>query len=494
MTIVTYNVKVGPSIEPFEIKEKNNTDQAFGLLLDHNKYLISKDFNNLPNIQIISSTQHIDGTGATVIANSEDILASDIIFNNSHYWYKVKRLNTTSEEIFVDGKLHTAYDTDFIYCHLNARVFQYKSEGVLDEQHEQIPVEIFPLSTIANAQYISLDGKYRNVSKSNNDIKVTYHRPSSTEAVSFIYEIAECANFELKDDFIEIKKCSFVIDDVRYTFINTHLYKIDVSQFLGKGFSLKIYFLNNKMEYIARTADRIYSSNINLAYSPVLSINAFQTSYSVTSGTLSKLNQLHNNTIDELERLLMLIAEANGALFLGTFTKSLNGNDINLVTYLKQASLKDECYEYATQDMYGSTIVVYGDITRGHKTVTFPDGADIIYMSENILIQNDIIANNQLQIDISLQSEVSALLIDQELNGDVLVNNNPYEIACSAANASLEDSFVVIIDGTELNLAAASVIMYNNDAIIENLSLSNTSNIQTYMKTSPQEAYNNVPL
>jgi hypothetical protein len=56
------------------------------------------------------------------------------------------------------------------------------------------------------------------------------------------------------------------------------------------------------------------------------------------------------------------------------------------------------------------------------------------------------------------------------------------------ANADLEDSFVVIIDGTELNLAAASVIMYNNDAIIENLSLSNTSNIQTYMKTSPQEA------
>jgi hypothetical protein len=182
----------------------------------------------------------------------------------------------------------------------------------------------------------------------------------------------------------------------------------------------------------------------------------------------------------------MIEAQANGALFLGTFTKSLNGNDINLVTYLKQASLKDECYEYATQDMYGSTIVVYGDITRGHKTVTFPDGADIIYMSENILIQNDIIANNQLQIDISLQSEVSALLIDQELNGDVLVNNNPYEIACSAANASLEDSFVVIIDGTELNLAAASVIMYNNDAIIENLSLSNTSNIQTYMNTAPQ--------
>ena len=42
MTIVTYNVKVGPSIEPFEIKEKNNTDQAFGLLLDHNQYLIEK--------------------------------------------------------------------------------------------------------------------------------------------------------------------------------------------------------------------------------------------------------------------------------------------------------------------------------------------------------------------------------------------------------------------------------------------------------------------
>jgi hypothetical protein len=87
-----------------------------------------------------------------------------------------------------------------------------------------------------------------------------------------------------------------------------------------------------------------------------------------------------------------------------------------------------------------------------------------------------------------LQSEISALSIAQELNGDVLVNNNPYELACSVANASLEDSFVVIIDGAELDLAAASVIMYNDDAIIEDLSLSNTSDIQTYMKTSPQEA------
>ncbi len=486
MTIVTYNVKVGPSIEPFEIKEKNNTDQAFGLLLDHNQYLISKDFNNLPNIQIISSTQHLDGTGATVIANSEDIRASDIFFNNSHYWYKVKRLNITSTEVFVEGKLHTAYDSDFIYCHLNARVFQYKTDGVLDEQFEQVPIEIFPLPTTANLQYTSLDGKYRNVSKSNNDIKVTYHRPSSTEAVSFIYEVAECANFELKNDFIEMKKCSFVINDVRYIFINTQLYKIDVSQFLGKGFSLKVYFLNNKMEYIARTADKIYSSNINLAYSPVLSIDTFETSYLVTSGTLSKLNQLHNNTIDELERLLMIEAEANGALFLGTFTKSLNDNEINLVTYLKQADLRDECYEYATQDMYGSAIVVYGDITHGNKTVTFPDSSDIIYMSENILIQNDIIADNQLQIDISLQAEVAALSIDHELNLDVLVNNNPYEIPCSIANADFEDSFIVIIDGAELDLAAASVIMYNKDAIIEDLSLSNASNIQTYMKTVPQ--------
>ena len=233
MTIVTYNVKVGPSIEPFEMKEKNNTDQAFGLLLDHNKYLISKDFNNLPSIQIISSTKHLDGTGVTVIANSEDILASDIEYEGSHYWYKVQRLNLISTEVFVDGKLHTAYDANFVYCSANARVFQYKTNGVLDAQFEQIPVEIFPLEYSANSAMILLDGKYRRVSKINNDIKVTYNRIASSEEILFIYEMAECANFELKNDFIEMKKCSFTINDIQYIFINTNKYKIDVSQFLG---------------------------------------------------------------------------------------------------------------------------------------------------------------------------------------------------------------------------------------------------------------------
>lgn len=488
MTIVTYNAKVGQSIEPFEIKESTSTDQAFGLLLEHDKFSITKDFHNLPNIKIISSDIYPNGVGATIVANSENILATDILIDGTPYWYKVIRNNSASSEIFVDGVLHNAYDDDFIYCYSNARLFQYKTNGVVDEEFEQIPIEIFPINSIVNQASILLDGKYKAVGKQKDNIKIAYSRPQSDEDIVFLYEVAECANFALDNNIISIKKCSFTIDDIKYLIMNTNNYRLDVSEFLDSGFTLNIFILNGRLEYIAKTADRVFSSNPLLAVNPTLSIVSNETVYSVTAGPLNKINQTLNNTTDEIERLLIIEAKSNGGLYLGTFTKSLNNNNVNLVTYLKQANLKEECYEYATQDLYGSAIVIYGDITHGYKDVYFPDSSDIVYMDKNILVHNDIVGNEQLQIDIGLLEDVANLTISETIDKSLLINNNPYEINCSSYPTAFEDQIILSIDGANIDLSLSSIVVSDRIAIIESLTLSKDSQIYTYINTSPQQA------
>ena len=488
MTIVTYNVKVGQSIEPFEIKESTSTDQAFGLLLEHDKFYITKDFHNLPNIEIISSDIYPNGKGATVIANSEHLLTTDVWIDGTPYWYKVIRNNSTSPQIFVDGILHGAYDDNFIYCHSNARLFQYKTDETIDEEFEQIPIEVFPINSSANQPAVLLDGKYKAVGKQKDNIKIAYNRPQSDEDIVFLYEVTECANFALDNNVISIKKCSFTIDDVKYLIMNTNNYRLDTSEFLDKGFTLNVFILNGHLEYIAKTADRVFSSNPLLAANPTLSIVSNETVYSVAAGPLNKINQTLNSTIDEIERLLIIEAKSNDGLHLGTFTKSINDSSINLVTYLKQANLKEECYEYATQDLYGSAIVVYGDITHGYKDVYFPDSSDIVYMDKNILVHNDIVGDDQLQIDIGLLEDVANLTISETIDKSLLINNNPYEINCSVYPTAFEDQVILSIDGTNIDLSLSSIVISDRVAIIESLTISKDSQIYTYINTSPQQA------
>lgn len=487
MTTITYDVKVGHSITPFEIKETTSTDQAFGVVLDFDKFKIEKDFHRLPNIDILSTNYAADGTGVTVIANSESILASDISFGEDKKWYKVQRLNNSSTEIYVDTELWTAYDDDFIYCYGLARLFEYKTDGILEDSFIQTPIEIFPLKTNANLSIIALDGKFRHVSKANGNIKITFSRPASDDSFGFVYEVVECANFKIEEDVITTDKCSFKINDIKYTLFNTNKYKIAIDQFINQGFTLDVLLYNDKLEYIARQSSRIFSSNEDMAVTPTISIVADKTLYSGSFGTLDVITQTLPLTLDELNRLLIGEAEASGAIYLGTISRVISDNDINLVTYMKKANLKEDCYEYATQDIFGSAIVAYGDTSQGKLEFITPDSCDIVNLSKDIQLQTDILAEDQLFVDTSLIAYLESLEIPLVSDMSLLVNNNPYEVVCTPFDTNLPNQILVTINSEELNLADESIVVYNDDIIIEDLELDNQTIITAYINTTPVE-------